>query len=563
MRSILRNRTLLIALALLVLVGVRLVPQQVSGPGGPSSSGPPGSTVGAPKTGSQGRPGAPTATPAVIDPQQIQDQTSPLLLLRAATVKRGAQLAVSGQAFRPYQELVISIQRQGENTAQELGTVTTDKNGYLPDVSLSLPEGIAPGPYTVIATPALGGPSVEASLRVEGDQTWARLTSEASKPNGAVGYEGGGFTPGERVRLHLDNLSTPPAAVAEASEYGEISGVFRVPMADEGDHTIVFYGEEGKTPALTSLFVLGFHPWVVLDNYSPLPEQAVGFAGSDFTPGEKVFVFLNSLESAPMAVVQVGEDGTFQAPGAIPLAPGLKGEHTLLFVGSQSQTTTEAEFEIQPYPASLELTSYAGPPGSEVTFVGNGFSRGEEILAYWGEPGTGSLVSTFHADDKGTFSGAGSFRVPRNVRGGNVTLTVVGQVSEAEASVTYAVLPITPWAEVKQDEEGRLLVTGRGFAPGEKVELRLGRASDPAGATSDADEGGNAGFEPLDIPAEREGAVPILLRGVESGGQAEVEFYPSAAPERGEQPQDRGSLEFEPAPTQTEEGGDGAGQSGR
>ena len=367
------------------------------------------------------------------------------------------------------------------------------------------------------------------------------------------------------MRLHLDNLSTPPAATAEASEYGGISGVFRTPMAEEGDHIIVFYGEESQTPALASLFVLGFHPWVVLDNYSPLPEQAVGFAGSDFTPGERVFVFLNSLESAPMAVVQVGDDGTFQAPRAIPLAPGLKGEHTLLFVGSQSQTTTEAKFEIQPYPASLELTSYAGPPGSEVAFVGNGFSRGEEILAFWGEPGSGSLVSTFHADDKGTFSGAGGFRVPGNARSGNVTLTVVGQVSEAEASVTYAVLPITPWAEVGQDEDGRLLVTGRGFAPGEKVELRLGRASDPAGATSEADEGGDAEFEPLDLPAEREGPVPILLRGAESGGQAEVEFYPSSVSERGEQsqPEDRGSLEFEPAPTRTLEGGDGPVQSGR
>lgn len=319
-------------------------------------------------------------------------------------------------------------------------------------------------------------------------------------------------------------------------------------MALEASHTILFYGEQSGMPVATDLSVLGFYPWVELDNYSPGPEQSVGFAGMDFAPGEKVYVFLNSLESGPVAAVRVGDDGTFKAPGALALAPGVQGTHTLIFIGAESQLNVQAEFTVQPYAGSLELTAYAGPPGSEVAFIGSGFARGEEVKAYMGQPGDGKLIATFTADDKGTFHGAGSFRVPRDAKAGELTLSVVGQVSGVQSSVVYSVLPIGPWAEVKQDQSGRIVVAGHGFAPGEEVEMVVGKSGSALPATATADRNGNAQFPPQEV--SREGAEPIsiLLKGKESGGEAEAEHYGGPSPETGGEPtpQEHGGLEFEP-----------------
>ncbi|MGI5837844.1 MAG: hypothetical protein ACOX87_15315, partial [Chloroflexota bacterium] len=323
-------------------------------------------------------------------------------------------------------------------------------------------------------------------------------------------------------------------------------GVLRIPLASEGNHTVLLNGEDSQMPVITELSVLGFYPWVELDNYSPGPEQNVGFAGIDFAPGEVVYVFLNSTAAGPVMVVQAGEDGTFKAPGALKLSPGIQGEHKLIFVGSQSQVNVETDFTIQPYPGALELTLYAGPPGSEVAFIGNGFASGEEVHAYIGEPGSGQQVATFTADEKGTFHGAGAFRVPRDVQADDLTLSVAGQVSGVQASVVFSVIPLSPWLEAKQDRSGRIVVVGHGFAAGEEVEMVVGKDEAPTAAAT-ADRSGNVQFEPQQLPEGIDGAILLQLKGRDSGGQAQFEYYASPPPEGGEQPgnQETGGLEFE------------------
>ncbi|MHB0868805.1 MAG: hypothetical protein ACYC66_02220 [Chloroflexota bacterium] len=545
----LRNRKLLIALALALLLGWRLLPQPLSPFGGPSPGPAPAGTA---ARGS----GQATPTPqtVVIGAQQLQEQLNPFLVLRTGSVRRGGPLVLGGLSFQPNQELAITLRRQGggDDSALELGTVMSDKNGVVADASFPLPENLPSGSYTVAAAPTIGGVApVETAVQVESEQTWARLTSDTTKPNSAVGFEAGGFKPGESVSIHLDNLGTEPLTTVLASDQGDISGVLRVPLAQEGSHTILFYGDQGKMPATVGLTILGFYPWVVLDNYSPGPEQQVGFAGSDFAPGESVHVFFNSLESGPVATVQVDDDGTFKAPGAVKLAPGLKGEQMLLFVGNQSQTEAEVAFTIQPYPSVLQLSLWAGPPGSEVGFVGNGFAAGEEVNGYMGEPGEGSPVSTFRADEKGNFSGAGAFRIPHDARAGELTLSVTGQVSGTQASVTFKVLPLSPWVEVRPDLSGGTVVVGHGFAPGEQVDLAFGESGDKARSTAQTDRQGNAEFPSMEIPREGEKGTAILLKGRASGGEARTNYYAGPPAEGAGESESPGSLEFRPDGTPT------------
>ncbi len=548
MMAILRNRTLLVilALALLVVVRVMPLPQIPIGGGSQPNQSPAG-------TATKGRGQAtPTVRPVALGSQQVKEQLHPFLVLRTGTVRRGGPLVVGGQSFQPNQELAMTMKRQGDDgdAALELGTLTADKNGVVPDSSVQLPEGLSSGTYTITATPTMGGSPVETSVRVESDQTWGKLTSDTAKPSGAAGFEGGGFKPGETVYLYLDSLASQPLATVQASDQGDVSGVLRVPLAREGSHTILFYGDQSRMPAIVDLTILGFHPWVVLDNYSPGPEQQVGFAGSDFAPGERVHVFFNSLASGPVAAVQVADDGTFKAPGAVKLAPGVQGQQKMIFVGDASQVEAEVDFTIQPYPSVLQLTLWAGPPGSEVAFVGNGFAAGEEIRAYLGKPGQGTPVSTFHADEKGNFSGAGAFRVPRDTKVGELTVSATGQVSGTQASVTFKVLTLSPWADVKQDPSGGTVIGGHGFAVGEQVDLMVGQ-SDKAQATAEADKQGNVLFPAMQLPPGGNDGTSIRLKGKDSSGEAKTNYYGSGPSERSGESGNpgAGNLEFRPAGT--------------
>jgi hypothetical protein len=561
MNWIRRHRAAVIVAAVVVFFGLRLLPSPDTITGNlPIGSNPAGSSGGG---GGAGKTKA-TPQPVVLDPNQVKDQQHPFLFVRAGTVKYGAEVVIGGQSFQPNQELSITLKPSGNAKPIGLGTVTADKNGVVADSSLGLPQEVGTGDYTVVATPTKGGASVEAGVRVVSDQTWVKLTADTSKTGGAVGYEGGGFAPGETVSMHLDSLGTEAIGTVEASAQGAISGAARLPLADEGSHTLLFYGDQSKTPAITDVSIVGFHPWVVLDNYSPGPEEQVGFGGTDFAPGEKVYVFLNDLKSGPVDSVQVGADGSFKAPGALKLSAGMQGKQKLLFVGSQTQMAAEADFEVLPYPGSLQLTNYAGPPGSEVAFTGNGFSAGEELQAYVGEAGKGTKVSTFKADAKGAFSGAGAFRIPRDTKAGDITLSVAGQVSSTQPSVSFKVLALSPWAEVKQDRSGKAVVVGHGFAVGEAVDLFLGGAGDKPVGTTAADKDGNATFAPQEIRVESDKGTPVQLKGRDSGGEAKANYYGGGAPEStpaaGSQPpagqpsggsgeQGPGGIEFRPDST--------------
>jgi hypothetical protein len=224
----------------------------------------------------------------------------------------------------------------------------------------------------------------------------------------------------------------------------------------------------------------------------------------------------------------------------------------------------DADFSILPYPGALQLTLYAGPPGSQVAFTGNGFSAGADVLVYMGQPGTGTQVSSFKAHAKGAFSGAGAFRIPRDTKAGDITLSVAGQVSGSQPSVSFRVLALSPWAEVKQDRSGKAVVVGHGFAVGEAVDLFLPQSGgDKPVATAAADKDGNAGFAPQEIQTEENKSARVQLKGRDSGGEAKAEYYGGAAPESTPAPgsQEPGSTPApgSPGPGGSGPGGDGAG----
>jgi hypothetical protein len=85
----------------------------------------------------------------------------------------------------------------------------------------------------------------------------------------------------------------------------------------------------------------------------------------------------------------------------------------------------------------VQLKIYAGPPGSVVTFVGSGFLPGEVINVISDRSGS-TVIHTFMADTKGSFSNAG-YTVPAGSAEGQMTFTITGNQSGSSGQITYYV----------------------------------------------------------------------------------------------------------------------------
>ena len=72
------------------------------------------------------------------------------------------------------------------------------------------------------------------------------------------------------------------------------------------------------------------------------------------------------------------------------------GDQQLVFLGHQSGARVVAKFVVLPFTPSLQLTSYAGRPGTQIAFTGDGWARDEALHAFVGEGNR--EIAAFHAD---------------------------------------------------------------------------------------------------------------------------------------------------------------------
>jgi hypothetical protein len=126
-----------------------------------------------------------------------------------------------------------------------------------------------------------------------------------------------------------------------------VKGHVMVPLLPEGNYALFFVGHQSQTPASVGLNIQGFHPWVVLDNYTPSPHARMGFHGEDFASNEEVSVYLNQQTGEPIVRIQTDALGRIVAPAAWEV-PKLSGENTLSFVGQKSGVMVITSFTIAP-----------------------------------------------------------------------------------------------------------------------------------------------------------------------------------------------------------------------
>lgn len=450
----------------------------------------------------------------------------PVIVPSASAVVMGTEITIRGQDFASQSEVSISLERAGTNGALIAEELLVNRDGTFA-VPFAPGAELSPGDYTIVARS--GGKEARAHLKLVGSKPVALVDPSAAKPGQELEFAGGGFAPGEEVGVYLDTLASAPFVTVQADDHGNVASEFLVPMAAEGEHRLVLMGASSRVLALAQFTVIGFYPWVDLSSYASRPEITIDFMGHSFAPGEEVWVYVDQLGGNPLGRARTDDEGEFELMGAFFVPPSLRGDHKFLFVGSASQKTVEATFTALPYTPSLELDPYAGKAGSKLSLAGEGFASGENLRAYWGAPEDGVLLSESKASPDGSFTGWGALTVPYDADSmkGGANITVVGEVSQAQASAWFTLVPLTPAAELSKyvGPAGETLqFSGNGFAPTERVVITLADRPDVLAVAQTNEEGSFENAGSFTVPQDQTEVIEFVFTGMLSNAEARTHY---------------------------------------
>jgi hypothetical protein len=415
----------------------------------------------------------------------------------------GARLNFQGQGFLPGEQATATIEDGQGQTEASLDPVTISKDGNLDEISVVLPDTIGRGDHVLHISGVTSGRSGRAKFSVSFITPKITLDTYSAKSSHTFGFSGSGFAAREQVDVRLGGLGGSPLASVPSDAQGNVTAQdVPLPLIQAGDYLLYFVGDRSQTPVSIGFNVQGFSPWVVLDNYSAAPYSAMGFTGQDFVPGEEIEVYLGRRTGQPLLRLAADANGQFTVKNAFYLPDLARGDQQLLFVGHQTGAQITAKFVVLPFSPSLQLTNYAGRPGTSIAFTGDGWARNETLHAYIGEGRT--EIATFQADPSGAFNATGGFRLPIGTVAGGVPLTIHGATSQSEVTLWYQALELKPSAELTAylGPPGTVVAfTGRSFAAGEKVTIHLRDSSGPSLGSAVATEDGtieDIGSYPID-----------------------------------------------------------------
>ena len=504
----------------LVLVGAAC-----AGAAGPPPANAPIAALASPGVSRPASPGPSPSPVRTATPVRVNGPT--FILIRAPDLTAGARLNFQGQGFEASEQTTVTIEDARGAVESPLDPVTISKDGNLDEVSVVVPDGIGRGEHVLHVAGASSGRSARAKFTVRYITPRIALDTYSAKSNHTFGFTGSGFAPNEPVDVRLGGLGGSPLASFPSDAQGNVTAQeVPLPLIQAGDYLLYFVGEQSQTPVSIGFNVQGFAPWVVLDTYSAAPYSAMGFTGQDFVPGEPIAVYLDRRSAQPLLRLAADANGQFALKNAFNLPDLPHGDQTLLFVGQQSGVEITAKFVVLPFSPSLELTNYAGRPGTPIAFKGSGWARNENLRASIGEGS--AQEASFRADAGGAFDAAGGFRLPIGTVAGGVPVTVRGDVSQAEVTLWYQALDLKPSAELTayQGPPGTVVsFTGRSFAGGERVSVYLqDRGGTKLASAFASDDGTVEGISSYPIQGNWGDDIHFVLVGDDSHSEGTTDF---------------------------------------
>ncbi len=375
----------------------------------------------------------------VVNGKRYTLPQGPTILLNPGLVRAGGKVAVTGFGFTAGTSVDLSVKQNETDHGLDVTSAKTDPNGSF-NVGMNLPKDVGAGSFIVTATPRNGSRSAEMAGAVAAGVGSVKVSPAVGKPGDSVTASLQGFKGGEDVAVFFNGLGGDPVATIHADSAGSVARAsFHVPVGAVGNNVFLFSGVKSHTLAISQYYLLALYPGLDLGSYATRAANQLNFSGKGFAPKEPVLIFLNNPGGTPIGTVQTEPDGSFSGVG-FTLPYTVKGKQTLIAIGDQSRASVSATFQILPYSPNAEPSTYAGGPGTTLSFYANGFAPDEVVLVYINRSsgGGGKLVTAFRVDGKGNAAAAGQYMIPGDAQG-KVVLTLIGRLSGAVTTATVAV----------------------------------------------------------------------------------------------------------------------------
>lgn len=367
----------------------------------------------------------------------------PLLLLNPAVGAPGSAVSVAGSGFDAGATVDVSVKRSESDKGQDIGFAQVDQGGSFGGLNFNIPDGIGGGTFIVIAQQEKSDKRARATGQVQGASPTAKFGTQVGKPGDRLTVSAKGFAPGETVNVYFNTIGSQPVAALQADQGGALGRAsLTVPYGPAGNNSFILMGDRSQSPVTVQFLMLNFYPAAGLSSYAAKADTALSFSATGFGPSESVSIYLNSLQSPPVAAVESNGEGAFANAGEYVIPFSLNGKNTFVFVGEKSQAAVTAGFDVLPYTPYAEASTYGARPGTTITFYGRDFARNEVVHVFVGrgQQSAGKEVSCFKTDDRGGISGGGGYTIPHDAQAGKTTFSLVGSKSKAEAPVAFQLM---------------------------------------------------------------------------------------------------------------------------
>jgi len=319
---------------------------------------------------------------------------APGISITPTTGVSGTAVTVKGTSFSSYSGDLLSVYFDDTEIASSSATVTA--SGVF-QTTVKIPEYTKPGTHIISLRGGAGTPLAQSQFLMPSTEI------VLNKWGGAVGTIVKafckGFYAGQKVSVqYYSTADREEVATATASDGGECTVDFTVPVSATGVHEIIATNENGDFAQADFEIV----PSLSIDPTNGTVGDKVLVSGSGFISNSEVSVALNGVK---VAYAQVYEKGNFEA---IFNVPAIKSGTYTLEIEDSSRTKRWIDFTIDP---RISMSKSSGAVDTKLTITGTGFEGGGIIVFKYDT----TEISWTVADESGSFSF--TFNVPKSIAG--------------------------------------------------------------------------------------------------------------------------------------------------
>jgi hypothetical protein len=334
-------------------------------------------------------------------------------------VKPGTVVTLTGTGFAPSEPVTVTA---GTTTT----TVTTDLSGDFTS-PVTVPFGQTKNTVAIVSTGTLSQASSTTTLTLAPYTPQVSPSTYYAQPGTPISFTGSGFVPNESIIVNLNgkNVGTE---TANAKGLLVSTNTYALPFGTAAVYTLT--GQTSGAVNTMSIGLAQFYAGVQLSSYYGDGGSVVTATGTGFAPNELVTLtsgktILGSITTTTTGSFSKAITIPYVAPGALPIVA----------TGTSSAASATTGYTVATVYNGVQLSQYALPAGSAVTFIGDGYYANEPVTVTTDRT-TGSY--TLKASTTGTFTDSG-YVLPSNLAPGMLTFTITGTESFTVHTITMYV----------------------------------------------------------------------------------------------------------------------------